>query len=71
MVGELTVIVGPGVTVITLEEVVWFPQASVTIEYKVTVPEVGKVMVVEAPVPTDGEPEGLKLQLYVYPGTPY
>ena len=28
-------------------------------------------MLVEAPVPTDGEPDELKLQLYVYPGTPY
>lgn len=28
-------------------------------------------MLAEAPVPTEGVPVGLKLQLYVYPGTPY
>lgn len=40
-------------------------------EYNVTLPAVGNVMEVLAPDPTEGAPPGLKLQLYVYPGTPY
>jgi hypothetical protein len=71
IVGELTVIAGPGVTVTTLEEVTWLPHASVTIEYSVTLPAVGKTIDALAPDPTEGVPDGLKLQLYVYPGTPY
>ena len=63
IVGELTLIVGPAVTVTTREEVTWLPQASVTIEYNVTLPAVGKVIDVLAPDPTDGVPVGLKLQL--------
>ena len=46
-----------------IEAVVVFPQASVMIEYKVTVPEVGKVIVADEPEPTDGDPVLLKLQL--------
>ena len=34
-------------------------------------PDVGKTIVAEDPEPTEGVPEALKLQLYVYPGTPY
>lgn len=59
----VTVIVGPGVTVTTRELVIVLPQASVMKEYSVTDPDVGKVMVALAPVPADGAPVGLKLQL--------
>ena len=65
VVGPPAVIVGgvPGVTLIVRLLVIWFPHASVTIEYKVTEPEAGKLMLVLVPVPTLGVPVGLKLQL--------
>lgn len=55
--------VGAGLTVTVREAVIWFPQASVTMEYSVTVPAVGKVMLADGPDPTEGVPVGLKLQL--------
>jgi hypothetical protein len=59
----VAVIAGEGVTVITRDVVTTFPQASVTKEYNVTVPEVGKVIVAFAPAPILGNPVELKLQL--------
>lgn len=65
VVGPPAVMVGgvPGVTVTVLLLVIWFPQASVTIEYNVTVPAVGNEILVLVPVPTLGVPDALKLQL--------
>jgi hypothetical protein len=48
-----------------------FPQASVTIEYKVYEPAVGKLMLGLFPLPTEGTPPGLKLQFTERVGTPY
>lgn len=62
---------GPGLTVIATELVTCCPHASVVVAYKVWLPAVGKVMLALLPVPADGVPVGLRLQLYVYGGTPY
>jgi hypothetical protein len=59
----VAVMVGEGVTVITREDDTTFPQKSVTNEYNVIAPEVGKVIVAFAPDPILGDPVELKLQL--------
>ena len=55
--------VGEGVTVITRDDETTFPQKSVTNEYNVIAPEVGKVIIAFAPDPILGDPVELKLQL--------
>ena len=41
------------------------PHASVTIQYNVYAPAVGKLITAGEPTPTEGKPVGLKLQLVV------
>jgi hypothetical protein len=63
--GGARIAAGGGVIVIALlaEEVE--PHASVTMQYNVYAPAVGKLITAGEPTPTEGKPVGLKLQLVV------
>jgi hypothetical protein len=64
-------ILGDGFTVTVLVADCCSPQLSVTVQYTVAVPAVGKFIVGLFPVPAEGVPLAFRLQLTEYGDTPY